>query len=100
MRGAIIQIEALPNEGGWKWKLPGEKKVPSSFGIADVIFAGHPSEEKQAKEAIKEAKNAGATFEDFEKEMVWHCYRKFTAPEMLQEHLKKQVARAKKLWGK
>jgi hypothetical protein len=77
-----------------------QQKVPGGFGSADAIFAGHPSDEEQAKKAIKDAKDAGATFEDFEKEVVWHCYRKVTAAGMLQDHTKKQVARAKKLWGK
>jgi hypothetical protein len=63
-----------------------------------VIFAGHPDDEKRAKEAIKDAKAAGATFEDFEKEIVWHCYKKFTAQGMQQAHIEKQVACARKLW--
>ena len=77
-----------------------QQRVPGAFGCQDVIFAVHPSDENRAKEAIKDAKAAGATFPDFEKEVVWHCYQNVTAPGMLQEHIADQVASAKKLWGK
>jgi hypothetical protein len=39
------------------------------FGNQDVIFAVHPMDGKRAKEAIKEAKAAGASRDDFEKEI-------------------------------
>lgn len=77
-----------------------QEKVSGGFGEMDVIFGGHPCDADRAKEAIAEAKAAGATFEDFEKEIVWHVYKNFTAPGMQQEHMADQVTRAKKLWGK
>lgn len=76
------------------WK----QMVARGFGIADCIFAGHPSDKQDAKAAIAAAKAAGASFEDFEKEMVWHIYKHVTAPGMLQDHIAKQVATAKKMW--
>lgn len=72
--------------------------VARGFGSADCIFAGHPRDKQDARTAINAAKEAGATFEDFEKEMVWHIYKKVTAPGMLQTHIAKQVATAKKMW--
>lgn len=78
--------------------MPWKQKVAGGFGSQDVIFANHPLDEQRAKEAIKDAKAAGASFDDFEKEVVWHVYRNFTAPGMQQDHITKQVARAKQLW--
>lgn len=51
------------------------------------------------KNAIRAAKAVGASFEDFEKEVVWHCYKEYKAPGMQQEHIAKQVSRAKRMWG-
>lgn len=76
------------------WK----QMVASGFGDMDCIFAFHPSDKRDAQAAIAAAKFAGASFDDFEKEMVWHIYKHFTAPGMLQEHIAKQVATAKKMW--
>jgi hypothetical protein len=73
-------------------------KVQACFGNQDMIFAGHPSDEKQAKEAIKEARKSGASRDDFEKEMVWHIYKRVTADGMLQPHIKEQVKRLYKMW--
>lgn len=77
------------------WK----QKVASGFGDMDCIFAGHPRDEQDAQKAIADAKAAGASFEDFEKEMVWHIYKHVTASGMLQDHIKKQVATARKMWS-
>ncbi|EHV82911.1 hypothetical protein ECDEC7A_5137 [Escherichia coli DEC7A] len=44
------------------------------------------------------AKAAGATFQDFEKEMVWHIYRKMPNSPGLHSHIKEQVATAKQMW--
>ncbi|MCX3307490.1 hypothetical protein ORN12_00440 [Pantoea vagans] len=75
-----------------------EKMVARGFGIADCIFAGHASDKQAASEAIAAAKAAGAIFEDFEKEMVWHIYKHVKGPGMLQNHISKQVATAKNMW--
>ncbi len=75
-----------------------QDRVSGCFGNQDVIFAGHPSDEKWAKEAIKEAKESGASRDDFEKEMVWHIYKHVKAPGMLEPHIKEQIKRLHKLW--
>jgi hypothetical protein len=72
--------------------------VPGAFGVADVIFGKNPADGKRAKAAIKAAKAAGATFEDFEKEVVWHSYKNFKAPGLQQKHIEEQVERARKFW--
>jgi hypothetical protein len=75
-----------------------QDQIPGCFGAKDALFANHPRDERRAEEAIKNAKAAGATFEDFEKEIVWYCYKEVTGTHF-QEHLGKQVAKARKLWG-
>src|SRR5215472_2514813 len=51
---------------GWR------DRVPAYFGNEDLIFASDPMDEERAEKAIREAKAAGASRDDFEKEMVWH----------------------------
>ncbi len=75
-----------------------EKMVPSCFGENDVLFAIHPLDEGRAMEMISAAKAAGSSFDDLEKEMVWHVYKRVTAEGLLQEHLARQINRAKDLW--
>ena len=75
-----------------------QKRIPACFGNADVIFAVHPMDDKRAREAIKEAKAASASRDDFEKEMVWHIYKNVTAEGFLQQHIKEQVQRMHKMW--
>lgn len=72
--------------------------VAGGFGTQDIIFGGHPLDEQRAKQAIKAAKDAGATRDDFEKEMVWHIYKNVTAPGALQPHIQEQVGRMRKIW--
>ena len=73
-------------------------RVPACFGEQDLIFASHPTDEERAKKAIREAKAAGASRDDFEKEMVWYIYKNVTADGFLQEHTKEQVRRLHKMW--
>src|SRR5262245_7085755 len=73
-------------------------RVPACFGEQDLIFAWHPTDEERTKKAIREAKAAGASRDDFEKEMVWHIYKNVTADGFLQEHTKEQVRRLHKMW--
>jgi len=75
-----------------------EEKVAGCFGNVDMIFANHPLDKQRALEAIKEAKVAGASRDDFEKEMVWHIYRNVTAQGALQGHIAEQVATLRQLW--
>lgn len=76
------------------WK----QKVPGCFGLVDVEFAAHPSDRVRADVAIKAAQACGAGFDEFEKEVVWHCY-KHLGPGAQSEHTGKQVATARQLWG-
>lgn len=73
--------------------------VAGAFGANDCIFAVHPSDEARAKAVIASAKDAGAKFEDLEKEVVFYVYKTVTAAGMQQTHISEQVARAKDLWG-
>lgn len=77
---------------------PWNALIPGCFGLMDANFALHPLDKERAKNAIRVAKASGASFEDFEKELVWHCHRE--APAWRSKHTTKQVARARKLWGK
>ena len=85
-------LDDLLAKYGWR------KLVPGGFGLMDVQFARHPADAKRAKKAIAAAKAAGATFEDFEREIVLHCHKEASA--WRHEHTVKQVTRAKELWGK
>jgi hypothetical protein len=85
-----------PDKEGFK--VPWQERVPGGFGSRDVVFAGHPLDEKRARAAIKKAKESGATRDDFEKEMVWHIYKNVTADGMLQKHIKEQVRRLHRMW--
>jgi Ribbon-helix-helix domain len=85
-------LDELLGKYGWR------KLVGGGFGLMDAKFATHPADAERAKKAIAAAKAAGATFEDFEREIVWHCHKE--APAWRSEHTGKQVARAKKLWGR
>ncbi len=78
--------------------MPWKNNIINTFGADDMVFAKHPSDVKSAKQVISEAKAANATFEDFEKEIVWHLYKNHTESDMSLDHIKKQVERAKKFW--
>ena len=54
-----------------------QQKIPACFGDRDVKFALHPSDPAHAEEAIAGARAAGASFQDFEKEVVNHCHERF-----------------------
>jgi hypothetical protein len=73
-----------------------QDRVAGCFGNNDVEFAVHPMDQRRAKELIAAAQAAGATRDDFEKEMEWHVYknRKYE----MQAHLEKQVKRLHKMW--
>ena len=50
--------------------------MPGCFGEMDAKSAIHPLDERKARRDIGATKAAQATFEDFEKVVVWHCYRR------------------------
>lgn len=72
--------------------------IPGCFGSADMIFAGHPSDESRAKAAIKAAKNTGATKDDFEKEMLWHLFSNVSARDVFWDLAQKQREALNKKW--
>jgi hypothetical protein len=75
-----------------------QEMIPGTFGSQDRIFAGHPLDEGRAKEAIKAAKAAGATREDFEKELLWDVYKHVKNREVFWGLVDKQNAKLKKMW--
>jgi hypothetical protein len=72
--------------------------VPGCFGVEDHIFALHRADEDRAKEAIEKAKAAGAKKDDFEKELVWHVYKKVRDCQILCKRLKDQSKKLDELW--
>jgi hypothetical protein len=77
------------------WK----QKVPGCFGLVDVEFARDLSDQSRAEVAVKAAQGAGASFDELEKEVVWHCYKHFHEQGRYAEHTAKQVATARRLWS-
>jgi hypothetical protein len=75
-----------------------EDMIPSCFGATDGIFAGHPSDEAQAKDAIAMAQKAGATRDDFEKEMLWHVYKNAKHRESFWELVDNQAKKLEQMW--
>jgi len=71
--------------------------IPGCFGKVDMKFAEHPEDQKRAKRTIKAAYAGGASFDDFEKEIVWHCYKGDVHYDFL-DHVGKQVESARKMW--
>ena len=75
-----------------------EDMIPSCFGATDGVFASHPSDEQQAKDAIAIARKAGATRDDFEKEMLWHLHKIVKHRELFLELADNQVKELEKMW--
>lgn len=72
--------------------------ISGCFGEHDRIFAGHPLDEKRAREAIKAAKSAGATMTDFEKELLWDVYTHVKNHDVFWELVDNQNKKLKKMW--
>jgi hypothetical protein len=67
---------------------------------ADSVRFGRPwIQESAAKRLIEAAKAQDATFQDLEREIVWFCYGKITAPGALQNHIAVQIKQAHRLWA-
>jgi hypothetical protein len=77
---------------------PWEDMISGCFGENDRIFAGHPLDEKRAREAVKAAKAAGATITDFEKELLWDVYTHVKNHDVFWELVDKQNKKLKKMW--
>ena len=67
-------------------------KVAGCFGNTGT--SSRTLYEENAKDIILEAKIAGASFEELEREMVWNLYRKGANRERIDE----QIDRARRLW--
>ena len=70
------------------------KSLANAFGSDDCIYAGHSLDKEWAEKSIKEARDAGVSFEDYEKEVRKHCKSK----NCQSQHTDKQVDRASVLW--
>lgn len=75
-----------------------QTQIRECFGLADRSFASHLAEEKRARETIAAAKEAGASQEDFLKEMVWYIYRNVVAGTVRDNLFEKSEKRLKRLW--
>jgi len=88
---------------GWIWDRPQtswQDRIPGCFGDKDGWFAGHPLDERRAKEAIKEAKDAGASRDDFEKEIEKYLNEHATAKDGVREALLRNATKIlHNLWG-
>ena len=75
-----------------------ERTNSKCFGDRDVIFAGHPSDERQAKKLIKEAISDGATQDEFKKELIWHVYKNVPNVEYRNARFEEVEKRLSKMW--
>lgn len=71
-----------------------QKQVPGCMAAGTAPFGSHPKDEERAKAAISNAKESGASFDDFAKEVVWHCYQNGFQKEAMNE----QVERVRRMW--
>lgn len=69
--------------------------IPGAMAGDTAPFGLHPNDEKRAKEAISQAKEANATFEDFECEIVSYSWRRGIRN---IDKIEAQVERARKFW--
>ncbi len=72
--------------------------IPNCFGQQDAIFAGHWADRSQAKKAITAAKKAGASRNDFERELADYISRDVANPQYRDRRLAEQSKELAKLW--
>ena len=72
--------------------------VPGGFDPHQCVFAGNPETENAARKAIKAAQQAGATRDEFVKEMLWHISSDPLCRGDLPEFVDAQIARLDALW--
>ena len=72
--------------------------LPGGFDPQQCVFAGNAETEAVARRAIDAAKSAGATREDFVKEMIWHMASDVLCRSDLQAFVAVQIARLHELW--
>ena len=64
------------------------KRVSKCFGAADKKFAGHPTDQKEAKALRDELVDLGVSYDDLEKEVVYYLYKKGCAKPHIDEQIK------------
>lgn len=72
--------------------------LPGCFSIVNQAFAFHSSEKEQARKTIKEAKEAGVTKEEFQKEFLWYLWKQDLHESTIKAHITKQLKRLDKMW--
>jgi len=72
--------------------------IPGCFGDQDANFALHPYDEDRAKEAIKQAKAAGASCDDFEGEMLEYLRRKIGDEGVRVSRTEAAITKLRELW--
>jgi hypothetical protein len=70
-------------------------RIGGCFGTADGIFAGHPSDEKRAKDLRKLASNNNLTLQEVREIALSYLYGKG----YIAEHISKQMDKVNKLFG-
>ncbi len=87
-------ISRWGNQRAW------QDRISGCFGHHDGWFAGHPLEEKRAKDVIKAAKAAGASRDDFERELEKYLNEHATAKDGTRASLLTNAKKTlRQLWG-
>lgn len=72
------------------------ERMGGCFGSADGIFAGHPFDEKQAKELLKYAAENNISLQEIKEIALGYLYSKG----YVFEHIKQQLPKVIKYFGK
>lgn len=76
-----------------KW----QARIGDCFGGADV-FAGHYCGETSTMRLVAEAKSEGATREEFQKELVWHIYKRVKNASLRDDRFRDIADQLPSLW--
>jgi hypothetical protein len=74
------------------------QRIPGCFGDQDVAFARYPDDERRAREAIAMAKAEDVSRDDFKKEMIDFITTKFKLTDLLDDHIRNQLAKLDEMW--
>lgn len=85
-------MSSKPLEQDWR------QLVPACFGKADKEFAIHPEDEHRARKAVSAAKKAGASRDDFQKEMILFLDNNVSDQFVHSMFATKQTKKLHKLW--
>jgi len=72
------------------------QRIGSSFGTADGIFAGYPSDEERAKEFRKLAFDTGITLAEIRELALGYLHNRG----YIGDHIKEQIAEVNKFFAK